>query len=31
MNVFIEAVSLPQLMINQTVDCLVQTIHQTRK
>jgi CRISPR/Cas system-associated endonuclease Cas1 len=31
MNVFVEAVSLPQLMINQTVDCLVQTIHQTRK
>jgi CRISPR/Cas system-associated endonuclease Cas1 len=31
MNVFIEAVSLPQPLINQTVDCLVQTIHQTRK
>jgi CRISPR/Cas system-associated endonuclease Cas1 len=30
-NVFVEAVSLPQLLINQTVDCLVQTIHQTRK
>jgi CRISPR-associated endonuclease Cas1 len=30
-NVFVEAVSLPQLMINQTVDSLVQTIRQTRK
>jgi CRISPR/Cas system-associated endonuclease Cas1 len=31
MNVFIEAASLPQSLINQTVDYLVQTIHQTRK
>jgi CRISPR-associated endonuclease Cas1 len=31
MNVFIEATSLPQSLINQTVDYLVQTIHQTRK
>jgi CRISPR-associated endonuclease Cas1 len=31
MNVFVEAVSLPQLSINQVVDYLLQTIHQTRK
>ena len=31
MNVFVEAVSLPQPLINQTVDYLLQTIHQTRK
>jgi CRISPR/Cas system-associated endonuclease Cas1 len=31
LNVFVEAVSLPQPLINQTVDFLVQTIRQTRK